>query len=323
MKIINYIIAVAFLLVFAACQKPFEKTYGLEVDSNEYVVPITGKTFPVYVYCSSAWTAELDTPADWATIIEGNRGEGVGMVKVNVLPNYGEARSVNLILRSGSYEQVIVIRQNVFAVDYYVTFDEREPEIAAGSYLLKTRMTTNIPPEVLASSRASADVDWISGITSYNVLSDNQVIGTNRKIEVEFSFVVLANGTGESRTAVFSPGVPAEYTEGMERVQSLTLVQTGEVASISAVTPQTYSSLAQDCQLLLASNLRSVSSDMIVSASVPFVNKARIETTGESMYLKFTLLENETGNQREASITVSYRDLKNNLTGATINIHQN
>lgn len=323
MKSIKYSIAVAFLLAFASCQKPFEKVYGLEVDSHEYVVSINGKTFPVYVYCSSAWTAEFDSPVDWATIIEGSRGEGVGMVKINVLPNYGQARSVNLLLKSGSDEQVVVIRQNVFAVDYYVTFAEKNMEIASGSYLLKTRMTTNIPPEVLAVSRASADVDWISGITSYNVLSDNLVIGTNRKVEVEFSFVVLANETGGNRTATFSLGVPAEYTEEMERVQTLTLVQTEHQAFISAESPQAYSSQAQECALLLTSNLRAVSTDIIVSVSASFVNNARIETEGESMYLKFSLLENKTGNQRESSITLSYRDLKNNITEAIVNIHQN
>lgn len=323
MKSIKYSIAVAFFLAFASCQKPFEKVYGLEVDSHEYVVSINGKTFPVYVYCSSAWTAELDSPVDWATIIEGSRGEGVGMVKINVLPNYGQARSVNLLLKSGSDEQVIVIRQNVFAVDYYVTFAEKNMEIASGSYLLKTRMTTNIPPEVLAVSRASADVDWISGITSYNVLSDNLVIGTNRKVEVEFSFVVLANETDGNRTATFSLGVPAEYTEDMERVQTLTLVQTEHQAFISAESPQAYSSQAQECSLLLTSNLRAVSTDIIVSVSASFVNNARIETEGESMYLKFSLLENKTGNQRESSITLSYRDLKNNMAGTTVNIHQN
>ena len=323
MKSIKYSIAVAFLLAFASCQKPFEKVYGLEVDSHEYVVSINGKTFPVYVYCSSAWTAEFDSPVDWATIIEGSRGEGVGMVKINVLPNYGQARSVNLLLKSGSDEQVVVIRQNVFAVDYYVTFAEKNMEIASGSYLLKTRMTTNIPPEVLAVSRASADVDWISGITSYNILSDNLVIGTNRKVEVEFSFVVLANETGGNRTATFSLGVPAEYTEEMERVQTLTLVQTEHQAFISAESPQAYSSQAQECALLLTSNLRAVSTDIIVSVSASFVNNARIETEGESMYLKFSLLENKTGNQRESSITLSYRDLKNNITEAIVNIHQN
>lgn len=323
MKSLKYSIAVAFLLVFASCQKPFEKVYGLEVDSNEYVVSINGKTFPVYVYCSSAWTAEFDSPVDWATIIEGSRGEGVGMVKINVLPNYGQARSVNLVLRSGSDEQVIVIRQNVFAVDYYVTFAEKNMEIASGSYLLKARMTTNIPPEVLAVSRASADVDWISGITSYNVLSDNQLVGTNRKVEVEFSFVVLANGTAGSRTATFSLGVPSEYTEQMERVQTLTLVQTDQQALISTEVPKAYSSQAQECSLLLTSNLWAVSSDIIVSASAPFVNDARIETAGESMYLKFSLLENKTGNPRESSIKISYRDLKNNITETTVNIHQN
>lgn len=323
MKTIKFIITAFLLFIVAACQKPYEKEYGLEVDSNEYVVSINGKTFPVYVYCSSAWTAEFDNPVEWAEIIEGQNGEGVGMVKINVQPNYGDARSVNLILKSGAYEKVIVIRQNVFAVDYYVSFDDKELEIAEGSYLVQARMMTNIPPEVLAESRASADVDWISGITSYNVLSDNQVIGTNRKIEVEFSFVVLANETIEGRMATFNLGVPAEYTEEMERVQTLTLMQSAEHAFITAEAPSAYTSDAQDCSVLLSSNIAAVSSDINVTSSAAFAGDARIETSGQAMYLKFSLSENKTGNSRESSIKMTYRDLNGKITQESITIHQN
>lgn len=323
MKTIKIIIAAFLLFIFAACQKPYEKEYGLEVDSNEYVVSINGKTFPVYVYCSSAWTAEFDSSVEWAEIIDGKSGEGVGMVKINVQANYGEARSVNLILKSGAYEQIVVIRQNVFAVDYYATFDVKYQEVAVGSYLVKARMMTNIPPEVLAESRAHTDADWISGITSYNLLSDNQVIGTNRKIDVEFSFVVMANETLESRMATFNLGVPAEYTEEMERVQTLTLVQSVEQAFITAETPPTYTSEAQDCSILLASNLTAVLSDINVTSTESFIKDIKIEAAGKLVYLKFSLLENKTGHSRESSISMTYRDLNGQITQESLTIHQN
>ena len=323
MKTIRYLIAVLLFGAFVACQKPFVKEYGLEVDSNEYVVSINGKTFPVYVYCSSAWTAEFDSPVDWAEIVEGESGRGVGMVKLNVYANYGEARSVNLILRSGSYEQLITIRQNEYVVDFYVSFSEQKMEIAAGSYFVKARFITNIPPEVLVASRATAEVKWISGITSYNVLSDNQIIGTNRKIEAEFSFVVLENETADSRTATFNSAFPAEYTEGMERVQSLTLVQTSEPAFITVEAPLPYSSQAQECSLPVTSNISALFADMTVSSSEPFVNNVRIEYEGHSEYLKFSLPENTSGSSREATLTLSYCDLSGKTSKASVKIHQN
>ena len=322
MKTTRSIITAFLLLVLASCQKPFEKEYGLEVDSNEYVVSIYGKTFPVYVYCSSAWTAAFESPVAWAEIIEGNSGEGVGMVKINVLPNYGDARSVNLILKSGSLEQVIVIRQNVFAVDYYATFDNKNMEMPSGAYLVKTRLITNIPPEVLGESRAAADARWISGITPYKILSDNQVIGTNRKIEVEFSFVVQANETPESRIAVFGLGVPSDYTEEMERVQTLTVEQTAQQAYISVEKPGEYNSEAQDCCLPLDTNLALVASDINVSSSELFVNNIRIETEGQTLCLRLSLTANNTGSSRESSIVLSYCDLEGNITRETITIHQ-
>lgn len=323
MRNIKFIITAFLLLVFAACQKPYEKEYGLEVDSNEYVVSVNGKTFPVYVYCSSSWTAGFDKPVDWAQIIEGERGEGVGMVKINVKANYGEERSANLVLKSGAYEQVVVIRQNVFAVDYYASFEERDLEVAAGTYLVKVRMKTNIPPEVLAASRACADAGWISGITPYNVISDNQTVGTNRKIDVVFSFVALANESGESRIATFNLGVPAEYTEEMERVQTLTLLQGAAQAFIKAGTPPVFLPDAQDCSIPLESNIAAVSSDFNVTSSETFVREARIEASGKALCLRFSLEENRTGNPRESSITVTYRDLDGNITRESITIQQN
>lgn len=323
MKTIRIIITSLLLLALNSCQTPFEKEYALSIDSNEYLVSINGKTFPVYVYCSSSWTAALDSPVEWAEIIEGESGAGVGMVKLHVEPNYGDARSVNLVLRSGESEQVVLIRQNEFSVDYYATFDSKEQQIASGEYLAKVHMVTNIPQDVLAASRAFADVDWVSGITPYHILSDNQVIGTNRKIEVEFSFVVMKNTTDADRTATFALGVPAEYTEEMERVQTLVLVQTAEQAYIRAEASYDYTSDAQNGRIELSSNLLPVYHDMNLFTQSQFIDDWTLEVAGQHLYLNFSLEENRSGSARDGVFELSYRDLNGILTETQITIHQN
>lgn len=323
MKTIRFIFAVLLPFALAACQKPFEKEYGLEVDSNEYVVSVSGKAFPVYVYCSSAWTAGFDNPVDWAEITEGEHGSGVGMVRLHVKANYGEARSVVLVLKSGAYEQNVIVRQNAFTVDYYMTFGNGSLQLAAGSYMVRQRVTTNIPPEVIAASRAVTEAKWVSGITPYKVISDNQVAGTNRKVEFEFSFVVLDNWAGMVRTAVFDLGIPAEYTEGMERVKTLSVEQGAETASVAAVQPDAYTSASQECSVPLVSNIVPVYRDMIVLSDSDFVSGARVESDGQQLCLVFSLSENSSGTARSGKLVISYTDLNGTVTEAAVDIHQN
>ncbi|MGN1046352.1 MAG: hypothetical protein ACI4QG_04575, partial [Candidatus Cryptobacteroides sp.] len=133
----------------------------------------------------------------------------------------------------------------------------------------------------------------------------------------------LANESGESRIATFNLGVPAEYTEEMERVQTLTLLQGAAQAFIKAGTPPVFLPDAQDCSVSLESNIAAVSSDFNVISSENFVRDARIETSGKALCLRFSLEENRTGNPRASSVTVTYRDLDGNITRESITIQQN
>ena len=111
-KIIRISVLLAFIVAVAACQKPFEKHYDLSVDSNAYVLPYTGDTFPLYVYCSGDWTAEFDAEADWIRIEDGTfEGSGNGVVRITYRDNDDALREINLILKSGSFTQTINISQ--------------------------------------------------------------------------------------------------------------------------------------------------------------------------------------------------------------------
>ena len=311
------------MLALVSCQMPFEKTYELSVDSNEYVVSINGKTFPIYVYCSHDWTASFDQEVTWIEILEGKTGSGIGMVKIHAQANNGEARSVNLVLKSGESEQIVLIRQNEFAVDYYATFESKEMTIASGSYLAKVRFKTNIPPTVLAGSRAVSDVDWISGITTYNVLSDDQVIGTNRVVEAEYSFVVNKNDSGADRTAVFSIGVPEEYTEGMERVQSLRFIQSSKGAFIDIEQDVISCDMeAAGYSVAISTNLLPVSHDVNVVAEGGFIDNAVVSTNAGVAYLHFNLGENKTGAERKGTISLSHRDLTGKIVSGSVQVQQ-
>lgn len=103
---------VAVFMAVLACQKPYEKHYDLSVDSNSYVLPYTGDTFPLYVYCSGTWTASFDAEADWIRMEDGTEsGTGTGVVRITYKDNDEAVREINLHIKSGDFSQVVNISQ--------------------------------------------------------------------------------------------------------------------------------------------------------------------------------------------------------------------
>lgn len=90
-------------VLISACVKPYEKVYDLELDSYSYDLSYTAREFPVYVYCSTAWTAAFEPSQEWISIVDGTeKGEGVGVVKVSVQDNDDAVRTATLVITNAS-----------------------------------------------------------------------------------------------------------------------------------------------------------------------------------------------------------------------------
>lgn len=99
----NTVIYLIAAVLISACVKPYEKEYDLELDSYKYDISYTARVFPVYVYCSSSWTAELEQEQDWISIIEGTeRGTGIGVVRLSVQDNDDKERTAALKITNAS-----------------------------------------------------------------------------------------------------------------------------------------------------------------------------------------------------------------------------
>ena len=319
MKNIRLISTAVAFLTLVCCQKPLEKEYGLVVDSNEYAVSADGKTFPIYVYSSSSWTAAFDNDVDWAEIVEGKSGSGVGMAKLNIKANYGEARSVNLILTSGLLTQTILIRQGGHSVTYHMTYAFDRYSVAKGSYLVCLSFNTNIPSEAFSQVRASSQSAWVTAITGYTILTDNNEVGAERSVTGEFSFIVRKNDTGALRSMTLGMGLPDEYSG----VNSLLIDQTSDAPYIRIDAPsEPFAGDAHECLIEIDTNLVPLVSDMNATTSADYIRNLRVELENGKPYLKFRLEENETEQNREAQMKVSYKDLNNTLTEAVITISQ-
>lgn len=100
------------LVLVTGCVKPYDKHYDLAVDAVAYTLPYTGDTFPLYVYCSGAWTAGFDAEQSWITIVSGTEsGTGNGVVRLSYKDNDEAVREVNLVLKSGTFTRTVHITQ--------------------------------------------------------------------------------------------------------------------------------------------------------------------------------------------------------------------
>lgn len=110
-------------VLISACVKPYEKVYDLELDSYSYELSYTAREFPVYVYCSTAWTAAFEPSQEWISIIDGTeKGDGVGVVKVSVQDNDEALRTATLVITNASgTSKSIEITQNYNSDRFEIT----------------------------------------------------------------------------------------------------------------------------------------------------------------------------------------------------------
>lgn len=108
----NTIIYLIAAVLLTACVEPYEKHYGLEVDSEHYELTFSARVFPVYVYSSGSWTAAFEPQEDWISIMDGySSGTGVGVVRISMKDNDDTLRTANLVLRSAELQKVVTITQ--------------------------------------------------------------------------------------------------------------------------------------------------------------------------------------------------------------------
>lgn len=118
----NPIIYLIAAVLITACVEPFDKQYGLEVDSEHYDLNFQERVFPVYVYCSNSWTAAFEPQEEWIAIQEGfASGTGVGVVRVSMKDNDDTTRTANLVLRSGELQRTVTITQNYNSDRFEIT----------------------------------------------------------------------------------------------------------------------------------------------------------------------------------------------------------
>ena len=105
---------IAALLVFSACEKPFELDLPLAVDSHEYSLSSKAGEARIFFYTTNEWTITFE-PEDciWATLnrTSGNGKEPVEEILFTYEENADPDRQVTLVINAGELQEKITIFQ--------------------------------------------------------------------------------------------------------------------------------------------------------------------------------------------------------------------
>lgn len=108
----KWILILAVLLGFAACQKPYQTTITLGVNNEQIVL----KSFEeghcyITVFSNGGWTIALEPAVDWARL-DRESGEGIAYVRMDYDENFGsEERYATVVVSGQGKECQILITQ--------------------------------------------------------------------------------------------------------------------------------------------------------------------------------------------------------------------
>lgn len=289
---------VALLSLAVCCEKPFEFSQPLSVQSEKIELEAAEGSTPVVVYANGDWTAALTEGSDWAQL-ENTSGSGLGQVKFLYGANEGLARKAVIQISSAGLARHITMVQKAGMGDVELAFATAVAELPRNAASGSLPFTTNLPASELASCKVEAlteegtPVDWLSGLAI-------------RQGAVDMNVSALS---GSDRVAVLT----LSYTDALDKAYTSTLKLTQKdqppfLSFSQEIEGSKFSSLAATVRLPFTSNLLPYLDAMAkaASSSASWVSISP-EADGSSAFL-VDIQENETAFERAATLTFPFID---------------
>lgn len=289
---------VALISLAASCEKPFEFSRPLAVQSEKIELEAAEGSTPVIVYANGGWTATLTEGTAWARI-ESTSGSGLGQVKFLYDANEGLARRAVIRITSADNTCDVAMVQKAGIGDIELSFTTAVAELPRNAASGALPFKTNLPEPELSKCKVEAlteegeSVDWLSGLAV-------------RDRAVSMSVSALR---GSERVAVLT----LSYTDALEKTytSTLKLTQKDQAPYLSfsqEMIDSKFSSLAAAGRLPFTSNLLPYLGAMVSSAtsSAPWVSVGLAEDDSSAFLI--ALQENETPAERTATLTFPFTD---------------
>lgn len=313
------------LLIFAwvvllplSCEKKYEIFNDLSLSSHTLnIAQMPGETH-IVVYSTGAWNVAFEKAVDWASLNKLS-GEGLSDFVLSWSSNYGTSRSVDVLVSNANRTERITVIQEGNVPHPYILFGRSKVVLPRQSARFPVPMTTNLgfninefkakavygngtsKPDTLEVGTVS-EIAWIDGC---KILNDR----------IEFS--VKENASQADREALLI--CYSTDATGIETRASLSVLQSASnpVFQLSESSGNYYSNGESYLVPSLENNIWSLSG-VQVSTDADWLQEMSVVEEG----LSFTAAENLSGNQRSATVTVSYTSPEGLNAGANFVVTQ-
>ena len=297
------ILTLAALLVLAvSCEKKFEFSQPLSIQSDKVELEAQEGSTPVIVYANGDWTASLTEGSDWGRI-DNASGKGLGQVKFIYQTNEGLPRRAVLEIMSGDEVCRVTLVQKSGLGDIVLEFVASVADLPRNAASGSIPFTTNLPSsevklfKVEARTEEGTAVDWLTGLDVRDGFVDMEVSAID----------------GAERVAV----ITLSYTDALEKTYSSTIKLTQKNQSpflgfSTEVIGNKYSSLAASVSLPFTSNLLPYL-DAISRTATSSAAWATVSLAPGSQAFVVDMQENESSEQRIATLSFPFTD----ATGST------
>lgn len=306
-KDIIYIALCALAFLAASCNREYEIFDDLKVSSHTLNIAKTPGETHIAVYSTGAWKVAFDKGVDWASVNKLS-GEGLGDFVFSWSANYGAARSVDILVTSNDLTERISVIQAGSVTNPYITLGRSKVVLPRQAASFSVPMTTNIGFSVdefnyrVVYAGGEDDGNWVSSCA----------ISRDR---VDFS--VLANESGADRSAE----LVCYMTDatGAETHSTLSISQSASdpVFTLSSAAGDYYAN-SETCIVPAQQNNIWSLDGIRVTADADWIRDLSVVEEG----LTFVTMENRSGAERTATVTVAYQSPDGLSAGAAYLVRQ-
>jgi len=283
-----------FLLgIFLSCKKEFEMSLPLATNQDLVELKSDAGETNVMVYSTGDWTATLEKDVNWAELEE-NTGHKTGAFKFKYTENTGGARTISVVLKSGSHTKTVKFIQAT-TLTPQLAFVSDEAEIVGKAYPVGLPLSTNL--------ESSSDLENIVVNITYSEESEEEWIKDYRVTSEGLFFNVLDNTSSGDRRAQ----IQLVYTDayGIETMAQCILKQTNGVPTLALEENSGEYMLDEDSYKLpyqtnMSYSTPALKADVVYTNGTDWAQDISFDLEG----LSFKLTKNESGMIRVAILRI-------------------
>lgn len=313
-----------------SCADKFELDLPLAVSAHQLDFTKDAGSTHILVYSNGDWTAGFDRKVDWGSLNKLS-GNGNSDLVFSYSANYGISRSVGIVLSKGELRDTILLCQAGAVSEPSLEFKNKTLNLGLKSLAhIDTPLSTNIPysvSEFTVSTLYLGEAGDTLGIVSMGEPAPKELDAWVEDIKVgaaTVSYAVTENESNSIRSAVLTVSVTnadgEKFSTSQNIIQGISSPEL--VLDVQETTVQGYS--GEYVFPTSANNVYNYTNNLTYSVEYDVTPEENwiTETSLSADGLSMAVGQNSDGEERTATVTVTYSDDSGNVISQKIKITQ-